>query len=68
MIQVAGAAGVLASGVFPVNNSIKADATFLRRIFLALVVATTVSGGFAAFTTVKAMNAKAPEACLIFCK
>jgi hypothetical protein len=51
-----------------VNNSIKADAIFLRRVFMALVFATTVSGALAAFTTVQAMSAKSGQACLLFCK
>jgi hypothetical protein len=51
-----------------VNNSLKADAAFLRRIFLALVFVTTVSGGLAAFTTVQAMNASGQQACVFFCQ
>jgi hypothetical protein len=43
-----------------VNNTIKADAAFLRRVFLALVFVTTISG-------VQAMNARGDGSCLIFC-
>jgi hypothetical protein len=50
-----------------VNNTIKADAAFLRRVFLALVFVTTISGALAAFTTVQAMNARGDGSCLIFC-
>jgi hypothetical protein len=32
----------------------KADAKFLRRIFLALIFLTTVAGGMVGFTTVQA--------------
>jgi hypothetical protein len=51
-----------------VNNSVKADAAFLRRVFLALVFVTTVTGGLAAFTTVQAMNAGGSKACLFYCE
>jgi hypothetical protein len=51
-----------------VNSSIKADAAFLRRIFMALVFVTAVTGGLAAFTTVQAMNASGQSACLFFCE
>jgi hypothetical protein len=50
-----------------VNTTVKADAAFLRRVFLALVLVTTVTGGLAAFTTVQAMNARGHSACLFFC-
>jgi hypothetical protein len=50
------------------NNSIKADAKFLHRVFLGLVLLTTISGGMAAFTTVKAMNSANPADCIVFCK
>jgi hypothetical protein len=50
-----------------VNNTVKADAAFLRRVFLALVFVTTVTGGLAAFTTVQAMNAQNGNACVFFC-
>ncbi len=50
------------------NNSIKADAKFLHRIFIALVAATVVSGSMAALTTVQAMTAQGHGACLVFCQ
>jgi hypothetical protein len=49
------------------NTTVKADATFLRRVFLALVFVTTVTGGLAAFTTVQAMNASGQNACMFYC-
>ena len=49
------------------NNTVKADAAFLRRVFLALVFVTTVTGGLAAFTTVQAMNAQSGQTCVFFC-
>lgn len=67
MNQAAGAAGVLALGVNQVNTTVKADAAFLRRVFLALVFVTTVTGALAAFTTVQAMNAQGARACMFFC-
>jgi hypothetical protein len=51
-----------------VNNTVKADAKFLRRVFLALVFVTTVAGGLAAFTTVQAMNAQGSNPCVFFCQ
>jgi hypothetical protein len=69
MNQAAGAAGALRSkGVCSVNTTVKADAAFLRRVFLALVFVTTVTGGLAAFTTVQAMNAGGGKACLFYCE
>jgi hypothetical protein len=50
-----------------VNTTVKADAAFLRRVFLALVFVTTISGGLAAFTTVQAMNAVGQSTCVLFC-
>jgi hypothetical protein len=50
------------------NNTLKADATFLRRVFLGLVFVTLVTGGLAAFTTVQAMNAEPGKVCLLFCQ
>jgi hypothetical protein len=51
-----------------VNHTIKADAAFLRRIFLGLVFVTAVTGGLAAFTTVQAMSASGQTMCLFFCE
>jgi hypothetical protein len=50
-----------------VNTTVKADAAFLRRVFLALVFVTAVTGGLAAFTTVQAMNAQGTKTCMFFC-
>jgi hypothetical protein len=50
-----------------VNTTVKADAAFLRRVFLAMVFVTSVTGGLAAFTTVQAMNAKGQPVCMFFC-
>jgi hypothetical protein len=51
-----------------VNSTVKADARFLRRVFVSMVVLTTVAGGLAAYTTVQAKNAIDPKNCLIFCE
>jgi hypothetical protein len=68
MNQAAGAACVFSvPREISVNTTVKADAMFLRRVFLALVLVTTVTGGLAAFTTVQAMNAVGQKACLFFC-
>jgi hypothetical protein len=45
-------------GYFMSSVSVKADAKFLRRVLMALVGLTLVSGAVAGFTTVQAMNAK----------
>jgi hypothetical protein len=37
-----------------VNSTVKADARFLRRIFLGLVLLTLIAGGMAGFTAVQA--------------
>jgi hypothetical protein len=58
----------LRKGIFAVNNTVKADAKFLRRIFMALVAATLISGSMAALTTVQAMTAQGHGACLVFCQ
>jgi hypothetical protein len=55
-------------GIFRVNNTMTADAKFLRRIFMGLVAATVISGSMAALTTVQAMTAQGHSACLIFCQ
>ncbi len=46
--------------------SVKADAKFLRRVLMALVGLTIMSGAVAGFTTVQAMKAEA-VACTINC-
>jgi hypothetical protein len=48
------------------STQVRADAKFLRRVLLALVAMTLITGGLAAFTTVQAMQSK-PNACLFFC-
>jgi hypothetical protein len=58
---------VSVKGDILVNTTVKADAAFLRRVFMALVFVTTVTGGLAAFTTVQAMNASGQKACVFFC-
>jgi hypothetical protein len=50
-----------------VNTTVKADAAFLRRVLVALVFVTVVTGGLAAFTTVQAMNAAGQKTCVMFC-
>ncbi len=50
------------------NSTVSADAKFLRRVLLALVILTTLSGGMAAFTTARAMEQENPGACLLFCE
>jgi hypothetical protein len=49
-----------------VSTTVKADAAFLRRVFLGLVLVTALTGGLAAFTTVQAMQADG-RTCVIFC-
>ena len=41
------------------TSSVQADAKFLRRIFMGLVLLTLVTGGLAGFTTVQAMTGSA---------
>jgi hypothetical protein len=50
-----------------VNSTVSADAKFLRRVFLALVILTLIAGGMAAFTTVQAMEKAEPGVCHFFC-
>jgi hypothetical protein len=50
------------------NSTVTADARFLRRVFLGLVVVTAVAGGLAAYTTVQAKNALHPEQCVVLCE
>jgi hypothetical protein len=51
-----------------VNTTVKADAAFLRRVFLGLVVLTTIAGGLAAYTAVQAMTAQHEGNCPISCE
>ncbi|WP_395689608.1 hypothetical protein [Aestuariivirga sp.] len=48
------------------SKTVQADARFLRRIFLALVLLTLVTGGIAGFTTVQAMSGLT-ESCIAAC-
>lgn len=58
----------LRKGNNPLNTTIKADARFLRRIFLGLVAATVISGCMAALTTVQAKATDGGNSCLVFCQ
>jgi hypothetical protein len=42
------------------GNSVQADAKFLRRIFLGLVLLTLAAGGMVGFTTAQAMTDASP--------
>jgi hypothetical protein len=46
---------------------VQADAKFLRRVFLGLVLLTLATGAIAGFTTVQAMTDKTGT-CVIFCE
>jgi hypothetical protein len=50
-----------------VNSTVKADAAFLRRVFLGLVFLTTVAGGLAAYTAVQARTALQDGSCQVSC-
>jgi hypothetical protein len=50
-----------------VGNTVQADAKFLRRVLMGMVLLTLVTGGMAAFTTVQAMSEKA-QSCLTVCQ
>lgn len=49
-----------------VSTTVQADAKFLRRIFLGLVLLTLVTGAMAGLTTVQAMTG-APGSCTVLC-
>lgn len=49
------------------GNSVQADAKFLRRVLLGLVLLTAVTGAMAGFTTVQAMT-EATGHCVVFCQ
>ncbi len=68
MSRAAGVAGGIWEVGFIVNTTVKADARFLRRILLGLVILTTIAGGLAAYTTVQAMTAKGEGNCLFSCE
>lgn len=50
------------------NTTVTADAKFLRRVFIGLVMLTLVAGAMAAFTTVQAMNDIHSAACTTACE
>ena len=50
-----------------VGSSVQADAKFLRRVFLGLVLLTLATGVMAGLTTVHAMN-NATGSCVFFCQ
>jgi hypothetical protein len=50
------------------NTTVKADAAFLRRVFLGLVLLTTLAGGLAAYTAVQAKTAQSESNCRISCE
>lgn len=49
------------------SSSVQADAKFLRRVFLGLVMATLVTGAMAGLTTVQAMT-ETTGTCVLFCQ
>ena len=49
------------------GTTVQADAKFLRRIFLGLVLLTLATGVMAGLTTVQAMTGEA-GACAVFCQ
>lgn len=60
---------VSATGFFGglrVGSSVQADAKFLRRIFMGLVLLTLATGVMAGVATVQAMTGM-PGSCAIFC-
>lgn len=50
------------------NTTVTADAKFLRRVFIGLVMLTIVAGAMAALTTVQAMNDIRTAACTTACE
>jgi len=52
---------------YDVSSSVQADAKFLRRVFLGLVMATLVTGAMAGLTTVQAMT-ESSGTCVLFCQ
>jgi hypothetical protein len=49
------------------SSTVAADAKFLRRVLMGLVVLTLFTGGMAGFATVQAMSSN-PGSCLFFCQ
>lgn len=50
------------------NTTVTADAKFLRRVLIGLVMLTIVAGAMAALTTVQARNELLPAACQTACE
>jgi hypothetical protein len=50
-----------------VGNSVQADAKFLRRVLLGLVLLTLATGTMAGLTAVQAMTEESGH-CVVFCK
>ena len=50
-----------------VGNTVQADAKFLRRVLLGLVLMTLVTGAMAGLTTVQAMTEQSGH-CVFFCQ
>ncbi|MBI2717811.1 MAG: hypothetical protein HY245_05930 [Rhizobiales bacterium] len=49
------------------GNTVQADAKFLRRVLLGLVLLTLVTGGMAGLATVQAMT-ETPDHCVLLCQ
>ena len=49
------------------SSTVAADAKFLRRVFVGLVLLTLFTGGMAAVATSQAMSGES-SACLLFCQ
>jgi hypothetical protein len=49
------------------NTTVSADAKFLRRVLIGLVMLTLVAGAMAAFTTVQAMDEYKPGCTTTIC-
>jgi hypothetical protein len=49
------------------SSTVVADAKFLRRVFMGLVLLTVFTGGMAALAASQAMSSD-PGFCMIFCK
>ncbi len=49
------------------STSVQADAKFLRRVLLGLVLLTVATGGMAGLTTVQAMT-ESTGFCVLFCQ
>ena len=49
------------------SSTVAADAKFLRRVFMGLVILTLFTGGMAGLATVQAMSEQ-PNTCIVFCQ